>query len=110
MKKDLFDELVESVREGGAISRGDAEAARQTQFPPVAPAAAAAQVFAVCVESDDSELLIPRKIYQVANYDAELVGVRDETGETAIYPSHFFVVIELPSAARAAFTRSEISA
>ncbi len=33
MKDDLFNELVESVREGGAILRGDADAARETHFP-----------------------------------------------------------------------------
>lgn len=33
MKYDLFNELVESVREGGAMLRGDVEASRVTDFP-----------------------------------------------------------------------------
>jgi len=33
MKDELFNELVESVREGGAILRGDVEASRATDFP-----------------------------------------------------------------------------
>lgn len=33
MKDELFDELLESVREGGAILRGEAEAGRTFQFP-----------------------------------------------------------------------------
>lgn len=32
MKDELFEELVASVKEGGAILRGDAEAARETEF------------------------------------------------------------------------------
>jgi putative transcriptional regulator len=32
MKKELFDELLESVREGGAILRGDRKASRSFQF------------------------------------------------------------------------------
>lgn len=37
MKDELFAELLESVREGGAILRGEKEAARRTEIP--APAA-----------------------------------------------------------------------
>ena len=33
MKDDLFDELLESVREGGAILRGESEASRTFKFP-----------------------------------------------------------------------------
>jgi putative transcriptional regulator len=32
MREDLFSELVESVKEGGAVLRGDAEASRETVF------------------------------------------------------------------------------
>ena len=32
MRDDLFAELVESVKEGGAVLRGDAEASRETLF------------------------------------------------------------------------------
>jgi hypothetical protein len=32
MKKDLFDELLESVREGGEILRGERKAAQRFQF------------------------------------------------------------------------------
>ena len=33
MKDDLFDELLQSVREGGAILRGEAPASRAFEFP-----------------------------------------------------------------------------
>ena len=33
MKDELFDELLESVREGGAILRGESEASRTFEFP-----------------------------------------------------------------------------
>ena len=35
MKSELFDELVQSVREGGAILRGEARAARQFEIEPM---------------------------------------------------------------------------
>ena len=35
MKKELFEELVQSVREGGAILRGEAVPARQFEIEPV---------------------------------------------------------------------------
>lgn len=33
MKKELFEELVESVKQGGAILKGTIEASRSTEFP-----------------------------------------------------------------------------
>ncbi len=54
------------------------------------------EVFAVCLETDDSELLIPFKIYQV-KLRGEYVRVIDEKGEVAVYPKSFFLPLQLAS-------------
>jgi hypothetical protein len=53
---------------------------------------------AVCVQTDDPELLIPRKIYEITLYENDLARVVDEAGEATIYPASFFMVISLPEA------------
>lgn len=54
------------------------------------------KVFAVCLETDDRELLIPFKIYQI-KLRGEYVRVVDEKGEVAVYPKNFFLPLQLPS-------------
>lgn len=51
--------------------------------------------FAICVKSDEEELLMPLKVYEVTLSKTEYVGVVDENGEKAIYPANFFVFLEL---------------
>ncbi len=53
------------------------------------------EIFAVCLETDDRELLIPFKVYRVKSR-GEYVCVIDETGESAVYPSSFFLPLQLP--------------
>ncbi len=56
--------------------------------------------FAVCINSDDPDLLTPRRIYRVlldesaarSNY----IRVIDNEGEDYLYPSDYFLFIELP--------------
>ncbi len=55
----------------------------------------AQEVFAVCLETDDRELLIPFKVYRV-KLRGEYVCVTDEIGESAVYPSSFFLPLQLP--------------
>ena len=52
---------------------------------------------AVCLKSEDFMNLIPRKIYNVKNYDNELIKLLDETGEEVVYPIRYFLVLTLPS-------------
>lgn len=56
--------------------------------------------FALCVENKDSEDLEKRKIYVlVPDEDAEKDGyfrVVDESGEDYLYPSSYFILVELP--------------
>jgi len=52
---------------------------------------------AVCVKAEDFMNLIPRKIYNVENYDNELIKLNDETGKEVVYPAHYFLVLALPA-------------
>ncbi len=69
------------------------------------------QQFLVCIKNDDySASLEVRKVYQVipdARASAhQLVRVIDESGEDYLYPEHYFVPIQLPHAAVAAFVQA----
>ena len=54
------------------------------------------EVFAVCLETDDAELLVPFKVYRI-KLRGEYVRVIDEQGEVAVYPSEFFLPLQLPA-------------
>ena len=60
-------------------------------------------IFALCIENKDCDDLETRKIYQVLpDHEAAEDGylrVVDESGEDYLYPSTYFVVINLPHAA-----------
>ena len=56
--------------------------------------------FAVCIQSDDPDLLTPRMIYQVLpDEDAaksNYVRVVDNEGEDYLYPAEYFMFLDLP--------------
>lgn len=52
---------------------------------------------AICIKTDNSELLQQRKIYNAVFIGEELVQVIDESGEEAIYAANCFLRIELPA-------------
>ena len=103
MGKRLFDDLLESVQEMKAIMRGEKEPSRVFRFPNE-PRTRGETRFAVCIETDDPELLIPRKIYEVDFFaDLRLIALTDEAGEAAVYPADHFVLIDLPTEVKSAF-------
>ena len=55
------------------------------------------ETLAVCLKSDDFMNLIPRKIYNVKNYDNELIKLTDENGEEIVCPISYFLVLTLPA-------------
>lgn len=55
------------------------------------------ETLAVCLKAEDSMKLIPRKIYNVKNYDNELIKLIDEGGEEVVYPIRYFLVLSLPA-------------
>jgi hypothetical protein len=50
-----------------------------------------------CVQTDDPELLIVGKVYDVVLFPTGDVGFTDEAGERAIYPGNYFEPVALPS-------------
>ena len=66
--------------------------------------------FAVCVSSDDPDLLTPRMIYQVLPDDSaarsNYVRVIDNEGEDYLYPAKYFVFVELPREVERAILRA----
>ncbi len=103
MKKELFDELAESIQQMGAIRRGEAKPSREFHYPSAhTPQRRTRKQFAICINTDDPELLEPRKIYQVTALGDDLLKVIDEAGEAAVYPADYFVLIDLPRAAERA--------
>ena len=56
--------------------------------------------FAVCIQSDDTDLLTPRMIYQVLPDESaaksNYVRVIDNEGEDYLYPSKYFMFLDLP--------------
>jgi hypothetical protein len=56
--------------------------------------------FAVCISSDDPDLLTLRRIYQVLPDESaaksNYIRVVDNEGEDYLYPADYFLFIELP--------------
>ena len=63
--------------------------------------------FVVCVRNDDCEDLELRKIYEVLPDEKaaedDYIRVIDESGEDYLFSTSYFVPVELPQAAEAAF-------
>jgi hypothetical protein len=97
MSEKVLKELIESVREAGQIMRGERAPSRVFERPTPRRRKKTQPRFAVCVQTDDPELLVPRKIYEITPLASGRVAVVDECGETAIYPDDHFIVLELPS-------------
>ncbi len=52
---------------------------------------------AVCIKTDNEELLQKRKIYNALFIGDQLIQVTDETGERAVYSAKCFLRIHLPA-------------
>lgn len=56
--------------------------------------------FAVCVNTDDPDLLTPRMVYQVLPDDnaakSDYLRVIDNEGESYLYPATYFVLVDFP--------------
>ncbi len=96
MKKEDFEGLKQSVVEVGKIRRGDAHPSRVFSVEAIETGAPSSKAFAVCVETDDESLLVPRKIYEI-EITGEYARVIDEGGESSVYPAGFFISITLPA-------------
>ena len=56
--------------------------------------------FAICIKTDDEDLLTPRKIYQVlpdkSAASSKYLRIIDNEGEDYLYPAEYFLFVELP--------------
>lgn len=96
MTKENFEGLLESVRDAGKILRGEIEPSREFWIE-VPEISSRHEGYALCIETDDPQLLIPSKIYRARFSASGRVGVIDEEGEAAVYPPEFFVEVKLPA-------------
>lgn len=110
MNKKDFNNLKESVIEAGKVMRGEMKPSREFTFkvdtskikPPV-------EAWAVCVETDDEELMIPGKIYPVKIVD-DYILVDDEEDEATFYPKEFFITVSLPAEVTRRLDKKKIAA
>jgi hypothetical protein len=56
--------------------------------------------FAICIKTDDADLLTPRRIYQVLPDDSaaasQYIRVIDNAGGDYLYPTDYFVFMKFP--------------
>lgn len=96
MKEKDLQGLLESVREAKQILRGETNAARTFAVKVASPPSPPDTGYAICLQTDDPDLLIPLKIYAATFSQSGFVRITDETGETAVYPEDFFLPVSFP--------------
>ena len=90
MNSERFEQLKASVIEAGLILQGKQKPSREFQFQVPDKLNILEEIWAVCLESDDHSLLIPRKLYLV-KFGENGVWVRDEAGEMTVCDKEDFL-------------------
>jgi len=66
--------------------------------------------FAICIRADDSDLLTPRRIYEVlpdeSAAQSQYIRVIDDEGEDYLYPASYFVFVDFPPAVEQALLQA----
>ena len=66
--------------------------------------------FAICINTNDADLLTPRMVYQVlpdeSAAQSNYVRVIDNEGEDYLYPADYFIFIDLPQMVEQALLHS----
>ena len=66
--------------------------------------------FAICIYTDDADLLTPRMIYQILPDDSaarsNYVRVIDNEGEDYLYPEDYFIFVDFPREIERALLRT----
>jgi len=66
--------------------------------------------FAICINTDDPDLLTPRRIYKVLPDEkaakTNYIRVIDNEGEDYLYPADYFLFVEFPVAVERALSRA----
>jgi hypothetical protein len=69
-----------------------------------------ASKFAICIHSDDADLLTPRMIYQVLRDESaaksNYIRVIDNEGEDYLYPADYFIFVDFPREIERALLRT----
>ena len=67
--------------------------------------------FAICIHTDDPDLLTPRMVYQVlpdaSASKSDYVRVIDNEGEDYLYPAEYFVLVDFRPAVKRALVRTD---
>src|SRR3989338_2740343 len=70
------------------------------------------QEYVFCVQNDDCDDLEVRKVYQVIPDEKSkkkgMLRVIDESGEDYLYPSNYFILVELPKKAKETFIEQRV--
>lgn len=68
--------------------------------------------FAVCVDTDDPDLLTPRMVYQVLPDEnaakSAYLRVIDNEGEDYLYPAGYFVLVDFPQPVQQVLLRTSV--
>jgi hypothetical protein len=66
--------------------------------------------FAICVNTDDPDLLTPRMIYQILPDESaaksNYIRVIDNEGEDYLYPAEYFILFDFPPAVERALLQA----
>lgn len=69
--------------------------------------------FAICIHTDDPDLLTPRMIYEVVPDEnaakSNYIRVIDNEGEDYLYPTGYFVFVDFPYAIQQALLNISLS-
>lgn len=68
--------------------------------------------FAICINTDDPDLLTPRRIYQVLPDESadrsNYIRVIDNEGDDYLYPAKHFIFVDFPLAAERALLQASL--
>lgn len=66
--------------------------------------------FAICIRSDDSDMLTPRRVYEVLPDESaarsKYIRVIDNEGEDYLYPAAYFMFVDFPPAVQQALLQA----
>lgn len=110
MNEKNFNELLESVKEVGLMEKGEIAPSREFVVERNLSANSSnVQTFAICLASDDEEL-IPLKIYQVLlQPQHKTCTVKDESNETLVCPIEWFLPVEFPKNVEQLLEKTELA-
>ena len=69
------------------------------------------QRFAICIHTDNEDMLTPRMVYQVLPderaAESDYIRVVDNEGEDYLYPAKYFVLVDFPPPVKRALLRAQ---